>query len=102
MHPPQTRKGKRKRVQLLLSPCHYCGKPSETIDHLTPLSRGGSSLMGNEVPCCYRCNQTKGSMTELEFVEFVLALPDEHPAHGIIRGVLIEKARRNGVASPHV
>ena len=36
--------------------CIYCGKPSESIDHVFPLSRGGMSVTENCVPACLSCN----------------------------------------------
>ena len=40
--------------------CIYCGKPSESIDHLLPQSRGGLSVTENCVPACLGCNGRKG------------------------------------------
>ena len=39
--------------------CIYCGKPSESIDHVFPLSRGGMSVTENCVPACLSCNGSK-------------------------------------------
>ncbi|MFM8258573.1 MAG: HNH endonuclease [Vulcanococcus sp.] len=39
--------------------CIYCGKPSESIDHLLPQSRGGLSVTENCVPACLSCNGHK-------------------------------------------
>ncbi len=48
--------------------CHYCGRPMTldrgnrmaTLDHVLPLSRGGTHDPDNLVAACYRCNQWKG------------------------------------------
>jgi hypothetical protein len=40
--------------------CIYCGKPSESIDHVLPQSRGGLSITENCVPACLACNGHKG------------------------------------------
>jgi hypothetical protein len=40
--------------------CIYCGKPSESIDHVLPQSRGGLSVTENCVPACLGCNGLKG------------------------------------------
>jgi hypothetical protein len=40
--------------------CLYCGNPSESIDHVHPLSRGGLSVTENCVPACLACNGSKG------------------------------------------
>jgi len=43
--------------------CHYCRKKFKaadlTLDHVTPLARGGTSTRGNCVPACRACNATK-------------------------------------------
>lgn len=39
--------------------CIYCGKPSESIDHLLPQSKGGLSTTENCVPACLTCNGNK-------------------------------------------
>lgn len=43
--------------------CHYCRKKFKaselTMDHVTPLARGGTSTKGNIVPACRACNATK-------------------------------------------
>jgi len=40
--------------------CLYCGNPSQSIDHVKPLSRGGQSVTENCVPACLSCNGKKG------------------------------------------
>lgn len=50
--------------------CRYCKLPlagDASLDHLTPISRGGSHLGFNVAVCCRRCNAIKGSLTESEF-----------------------------------
>lgn len=52
--------------------CAYCGKPSAegarlTIEHVTPLSRGGAHRPQNIVPACATCNASKQSKTPEEF-----------------------------------
>ena len=39
--------------------CIYCGKPSESIDHVLPRARGGLSVTENCVPACLSCNGRK-------------------------------------------
>ena len=42
--------------------CHYCGKKAPlTIDHVIPLSQGGSHSKENIVPACQSCNSSKGA-----------------------------------------
>ncbi len=57
--------------------CEYCGSItskrkafswcSATLDHRTPLSRGGKDEPDNWAVCCNRCNGLKGAMTQPEF-----------------------------------
>ena len=39
--------------------CIYCGKDSESIDHILPRSKGGLSITENCVPACLSCNGSK-------------------------------------------
>ncbi|MGV7219943.1 MAG: HNH endonuclease [Nitrospinales bacterium] len=52
--------------------CHYCGNkfPREefTMDHVVPLSRGGTSTKGNIAVCCKECNNQKKSLTPVEML----------------------------------
>jgi 5-methylcytosine-specific restriction endonuclease McrA len=41
--------------------CIYCAGPCETVDHVVPLQQGGTNYEGNLVPCCRRCNGSKGA-----------------------------------------
>lgn len=44
--------------------CAYCGKESKlTLDHIIPLSKGGTHSKNNVVPACYHCNSSKGNKT---------------------------------------
>lgn len=48
--------------------CIYCGADEDlTIDHLTPLARGGSHTQDNLAVACRRCNSAKGTKTYEEF-----------------------------------
>jgi len=47
--------------------CQYCGSTHNlTLDHVVPLSRGGSHSWDNVVTACERCNQRKGNRTPEE------------------------------------
>lgn len=51
--------------------CAYCGvdlSGSGHIEHMTPLSRGGSNSIGNIVWSCSTCNQRKNTKTAEEFM----------------------------------
>ena len=39
--------------------CQYCGSAAESIDHVTPRSRGGRHVWDNVVAACRRCNTRK-------------------------------------------
>lgn len=51
--------------------CGICGKPVDydtfTIDHITPLSRGGTNDIENLQVACKECNMIKGNSTDREF-----------------------------------
>jgi 5-methylcytosine-specific restriction endonuclease McrA len=51
--------------------CVYCAAPLApefaTLDHVLPVSRGGSHVPGNLVIACHECNQLKGNALPLDF-----------------------------------
>lgn len=49
------------RVEYYGSLCYLCGKPYEAIDHVIPLSKGGSNWPANQRPICISCNSRKGT-----------------------------------------
>src|SRR5258706_3382929 len=56
--------------------CYYCGyyivfKEDLTVDHKLPISKGGKTNRKNLVVCCKGCNEEKGSMTEIEFFNYM-------------------------------
>ena len=61
--------------------CYFCTKKVAfkdlTMDHLLPLSRGGTSSKDNIVPCCKGCNSKKKSMLPLEWEEYLEHLERE-------------------------
>ena len=52
--------------------CYYCGErvhPRDlSMDHKTPLIRGGRSTKTNLVPCCKECNNEKKYMLLSEWI----------------------------------
>lgn len=53
--------------------CVYCGNKATHLDHLYPLisdiyPTGWSSEPGNLVPCCGKCNQSKGNQDWEEYM----------------------------------
>lgn len=59
--------------------CYYCQQsmvrskrqlPNTcTDDHKLPVSRGGTDAFDNRAACCHTCNQLKGPLTHIEFME---------------------------------
>lgn len=73
-------------VQQLLAEhplCDYCRTPvawDASLDHRTPIARGGRHALANLSVCCRRCNSLKGALTEAEFRELLVLLALLHPA----------------------
>jgi len=57
--------------------CVYCGRKMKrlTMDHLTPISKGGNHTASNIVPACQICNSIKGTKTPLLPVQPLLLIP---------------------------
>lgn len=50
--------------------CVYCGiVEADTIDHVIPLSRGGTNELSNLRPACRECNMAKGNRLPTEMQE---------------------------------
>lgn len=50
------------------SSCVYCGsKKRISVDHVIPISRGGTHGIGNLVSACLSCNTSKGAKTITEW-----------------------------------
>jgi predicted nucleic acid-binding Zn ribbon protein len=41
--------------------CLYCSGPCQTIDHVIPLTLGGTNYEGNLAPACWSCNSSKNN-----------------------------------------
>lgn len=66
VQPRSVSKEKRNRVYKRdRNRCRYCGihfKPEHlTVDHIMPLSKGGTNDLSNLVTACVDCNTAKGS-----------------------------------------
>jgi len=51
--------------------CAYCGEKltpdTRTIDHIVPLSEGGTNYVTNFFPACIHCNKLKSSLSLRDF-----------------------------------
>ena len=55
---------------MLFDRCAYCDSALHgggVVDHMQPVSRGGSSSLGNLTLCCSQCNQEKHAKTVEEY-----------------------------------
>jgi 5-methylcytosine-specific restriction endonuclease McrA len=53
--------------------CAYCGQCGKlTMDHVTPISKGGDHTLSNVVPACSRCNSSKHAGPPLSVVQPML------------------------------
>jgi 5-methylcytosine-specific restriction endonuclease McrA len=60
--------------------CLFCGSKKEiNIDHIIPLSRGGSHSIGNLMPLCDHCNSTKYNKTIMEWRMYRLRIGNPLP-----------------------
>ena len=61
--------------------CYYCGErvpvKSLTMDHVVPISRGGSTTKSNVVPCCKTCNNQKKNLLPQEWEQYLQQLERE-------------------------
>ncbi len=62
--------------------CIYCGDgPIKRWDHLVAISKGGDTVLGNMVPACARCDDSKGAK---DFREWALGKAKYSPkARGV-------------------
>lgn len=55
--------------------CAYCGQHRNikhmTVDHIIPLSKGGTDSLDNLQCACKMCNRIKDNMLPLEFSEHI-------------------------------
>lgn len=58
-----------RRSVLNSGPCAYCGEDSFslTVDHIIPVSKGGSDARENLTPACWPCNLEKLDFTPAEW-----------------------------------
>lgn len=81
-------------------PCAYCGDLfSEVVDHVLPVSRGGSGAQENLAPACTNCNEQKGDYTPEEWKAWRLAEGLSWPPQSrtqLIREEMEKAAERQG------
>lgn len=70
----------RKRLRRMWPVCPYCGVEYMTsthyqfsIDHVLPLSQGGTHDADNLLGCCQACNRSKGIRTPEQWAADILA-----------------------------
>jgi 5-methylcytosine-specific restriction endonuclease McrA len=69
--------------------CQYCGKVfplrEMNLDHVLPLSRGGTSCWENVVCACIRCNTRKGDRLPRENGMKLIRMPRRPAGHPMLR-----------------
>ena len=56
-------------------PCVYCGGKSTSVDHIIPVSKGGTSEWDNLAPSCKSCNSSKHTSDLLGFLGRRMGVP---------------------------
>ncbi|WP_409000289.1 HNH endonuclease [Streptomyces europaeiscabiei] len=49
--------------------CCYCEAPADQLDHVRPVSHGGSDVASNVVPACATCNLSKSDKSLAQWAE---------------------------------
>ena len=84
--------------------CQYCGRPAPKgeVDHVLPLSRGGTDALDNLVWTCKDCNRAKGDSTLREWVKtfFEANRLDNARPRSVREFQNLAEAEQAGVLSP--
>lgn len=78
-HLYRRRGGARKRSKLFgnneFLPCIFCGKKltfrTSTLEHIVPISKGGTNDKANLAVSCHRCNSNRGNRSVAEWQDIV-------------------------------
>jgi hypothetical protein len=75
----------REKLEYFNFSCAYCLRHESvagvmSVEHMLPLSRGGTNTADNIVPACLRCNLNKSSRTVLEFLVWREIVPHRFAA----------------------
>ena len=84
---------------LLAGGCAYCGAMATQVDHVLPLSRGGTDDRGNLVPACRFCNMEKLDFTPEEWRSYREENGLGWPPGRVIADVISELAARYGLTA---
>jgi len=80
--------------------CLYCDEPAEHLDHLVPLSRGGSHAFWNWAPACSGHNLSKGARDPEEFVAQLIAEDPNNPKIDMALAVIaVARAMHEGLVA---
>ena len=60
----------KRAMKLMQQPCHWCSAPPNPYNGLDRLNNEPFYHASNIVPCCWRCNRCKGTMTAAEWIRF--------------------------------
>lgn len=75
-----TREQLKARIEYYGHKCYICTAPYKEIDHVIPLSRGGTNWPGNLRPICPPCNRSKGNRLENDRIQ--IKIQPSSPQHG--------------------
>lgn len=73
--------------------CIYCGGIAHTVDHIVPVSQGGTNARYNLAACCGTCNADKGDMSYTEYCEYLkykYARPEESQSNPSDPGEILD------------
>jgi 5-methylcytosine-specific restriction endonuclease McrA len=56
------------RIAMWGGKCWICGKKADSIDHVIPVSRGGTNWPANLRPACMGCNRKKSNRSHRELI----------------------------------